>query len=67
MAEKLTIELKGKREPKPAADKAAPEPARTLEEVYKPDAPVVQKLVLMDRSQTLAPKKKARTMSDIKV
>jgi len=65
MAEKLTIELKGKREPAPAKD--APEPARSLEEVYKPDAPVVQKLVLLDRSQTLAPKKKVRTLSDIKI
>jgi hypothetical protein len=65
MAEKLSLNLTDRKPATPPKKAALPEP--TLEEIYKPDAPVVQKVILMDRSHVEAPRKKARTMSDIKI
>ena len=65
MAEKLTVDLK-KKAAEPAAVPVAPTPS--LEEIPKPDAPVVQRVAIIDRSHVAAtPTRKPRTLSDIRI
>ena len=68
MADKLTVNLKDRAPATGGTPAPAPEPApRSLEEIVGPDAPVVQKVALIDHSHVPPKPPKPRTMADVKI